>query len=422
MRRRTVLLGGLAAAATVALKPKDHGGSHDDYFRRLSAALTQAQLARPTLIVDQARFAHNIEQVRAALPAGPQQLPARLVVKSLPSLPLLTQAADALKTRRFMVFNLPMLDSILAAWPDADILMGKPVPVLAVRHWLYEERNRAFLPRIQWLVDHPDRLTAYGDLSNVVQTPLRISLELDVGLHRGGLATPADLKAVLAVAKKYPQLQVSGLMAYEAHVGKLPTALGMQDKAWTHVQSMLKGCTQVLRDSGYAPERMTINSGGSLTYRMHAESTLANDISLGSALVLPSDFDKPTLKSHQAAAFIATPVLKITDHALMPGIEWTDPLRCWWDPNAERGYFIHGGHWLADPVSPPGLESSSLYGQSSNQELWLGSATVSLQPDDYVFFRPRQSEAVFLQFGDIAVYDEQNARIVKAWPVFPASA
>ena len=77
---------------------------------------------------------------------------------------------------------------------------------------------------------------------------------------------------------------------------------------------------------------------------------------------------------------------------------------------------------LADPVSPPGLALSGIYGQSSNQELYLGSGSVSLLPDDFVFFRPRQSEAVFLQFCDIAVYNAEKGVIEANWPVFPVSA
>jgi D-serine deaminase-like pyridoxal phosphate-dependent protein len=91
-----------------------------------------------------------------------------------------------------------------------------------------------------------------------------------------------------------------------------------------------------------------------------------------------------------------------------------------WNPNSERAFFIYGGHWLARPVSPPGLEHSPLYGRSSNQELLTGSRSVELEPDDYVFFRPTQSEAVFLQFGDIAIYED--GRIVGMAPTFPVSA
>ena len=49
-----------------------------------------------------------------------------------------------------------------------------------------------------------------------------------------------------------------------------------------------------------------------------------------------------------------------------------------------------------------------------------GGPELEIAVDDFVFFRPHQSEAVFLQFGDIAVYED--GQIVDTWPVFPASA
>ncbi len=85
-----------------------------------------------------------------------------------------------LQTRRLMVFNLPMLDQVLLKYPDADILFGKPMPVAAVRQWLYTEHNRAKLAQVQWLVDSAARLEEYAALAGTLQKKLRISLEIDV--------------------------------------------------------------------------------------------------------------------------------------------------------------------------------------------------------------------------------------------------
>ena len=53
-------------------------------------------------------------------------------------------------------------------------------------------------------------------------------------------------------------------------------------------------------------------------------------------------------------------------------------------------------------------------------EMLNGSTSINLQPDDWVFLRPSQSEHVFLQFGDIAVYED--GEIVDSWPVFSQGA
>ena len=83
------------------------------------------------------------------------------------------------------------------------------------------------------------------------------------------------------------------------------------------------------------------------------------------------------------------------------------------DPNSRRGFFLYGGYGDARPVSPPGLRFSALYGGRS---MLAGSAKVVLAEDDFVFMRPTESEGVFLQFGDIAVYDGEE--ISAWWPTF----
>jgi D-serine deaminase-like pyridoxal phosphate-dependent protein len=153
---------------------------------------------------------------------------------------------------------------------------------------------------------------------------------------------------------------------------------------------------------------------------LHAKGTVANEISVGSAFVKPTDFDIDTLAHHTPAAFIATPVIKSLPRAQVPGLEALTSTRRFLDVNTERAFFIYGGHWLAQPESPPGLQYSDLYGRSSNQELLTGSSSVDLHADDYVFLRPTQSEAIFLQFGALLAYDGRD--IAERWPTFPISA
>jgi D-serine deaminase-like pyridoxal phosphate-dependent protein len=99
----------------------------------------------------------------------------------------------------------------------------------------------------------------------------------------------------------------------------------------------------------------------------------------------------------------------------IPGID-LGGLQSAWDPNRARTFFTYGGYWKAKPESPQGLLNNSLYGRSTNQEMLNGSRSITLGTDDWVFLRPTQSEFVFLQFGDIAVYDK--GAITEYWPVF----
>jgi D-serine deaminase-like pyridoxal phosphate-dependent protein len=270
---------------------------------------------------------------------------------------------------------------------------------------------------VQWLIDTPERLRQYSEFAEARDIKLRANFEIDVGLHRGGFADRDALAAVLRDAKPSRAIAVSGLMGYDPHVPKMSDP----DQAYLDAQQKYRTAIETLRAVlGVDPAILTLNGAGSPTYTRHAHGTVANEVSVGSAFVKPVDFDLPELGRHVPAAFIATPVIKALDRMRLPGHEWLSGPLNFIDPNSKRAFFIYGGHWLATPVSPPGLEYSSLFGRSSNQELLTGSDKVTLRPDDHVFFRPNQSEAVFLQFGDIALFDGET--IKGFWPTFPVSA
>jgi D-serine deaminase-like pyridoxal phosphate-dependent protein len=114
--------------------------------------------------------------------------------------------------------------------------------------------------------------------------------------------------------------------------------------------------------------------------------------------------------------FIATPVLKSTGAVNVPALDDQSKWLSWWDVNQRQTFFIYGGNWMAEPESPPGLQSNSLYGRSSNQEMVNGSNAVELGVEEQVFLRPTQTEAVLLQFGDLLAV--RGGKIIDTWPVY----
>ena len=85
-----MLLGGvgLAAAGAGALlwRPKDQGAPHDAYFSALNDLLKKQGPGRPTMLLDLDRFSANIDAIVTSV--GKDKI-YRVVVKSLPSVPLL---------------------------------------------------------------------------------------------------------------------------------------------------------------------------------------------------------------------------------------------------------------------------------------------------------------------------------------------
>lgn len=421
--RRTLLLGGTAVigAATLMSKPSDKSGPRDAYFLGVQSALKAAGIATPTLVIDRARLNANVDTLIGHLPDG---MGYRIVAKSLPSLALIEHIRQRSGTDRLMTFNLPMLSELSLMMPEASQLLGKPLPVQAAKTY-FETLPAAVADapqNVQWLIDTPDRLRQYAELANMLDRPLKLNIELDVGLHRGGFEPGADLQTTLDAIASNPRTEFAGFMGYEPHIPALPTTLGWRDKAlsgaWKIYQSALDQAGQTF--DAETMSGITRNAAGSPTYRYYETTEIANEISAGSCLVKPTHFDSELLEPHLPASFIATPVIKSLSTTRMPGLEFADSAKRAWDPNYSKTVFIYGGHWLADPVDPPGLKYNSTFGRSSNQEMLNGGPDLDIAADEFVFFRPHQSEAVFLQFGDMAIYED--GEIVDTWPVFEASA
>ncbi|MEQ8803534.1 alanine racemase [Haliea sp.] len=387
---------------------------HASYFSELSRRLQRDADGQPRLLVDCARLDRNLATVRARL-GGRRP---RLVVKSLPSAPLLRRAARALDTRAFMVFHRPFLQQICALFPEADLLLGKPLPVAAVRAFYRDLPDDAeFQParQLQWLIDDERRLTGYLALASELGLTLRINIEINIGMQRGGLDEPAMLRALLDRIGEHPEhLEFSGLMGYDAHVARAPSPLHHPQGALRRANDRYRAFLGVLTPAERAAE-LTLNGGGSPTYQLHGDDSPLNDISLGSCLLLPTDFDIPTISDHQPACFIAAPVLKVLDRVSLPYFTALSRLMARFHARRGRSLFLYGGRWLATPEYPEGMATHALYGLSSNQQLMTVPRDCSIQPDDFVFFRPTQSEAVLLQFGDLFAYDDHGE--LERWPV-----
>ncbi|QBM18569.1 hypothetical protein MARI_27100 [Marinobacter sp. JH2] len=422
-QRRKLLLAGVAVGGLGAaglLKPEALTAGHSRYFLTLQKALSEKGLATPTLVIDRQRLNHNITVLKRRIGEG---FGYRIVAKSLPSIPLLQHAMTGVGTRKLMLFHQPSLNQVARALTDSDILLGKPLPVTCAARF-YKQLEAApsgFKPdtQLQWLVDSPARLTEYQQLAEQLKQPMRINLEIDIGLHRGGFTRQEALVWALSSIERSTWLTFSGFMGYEPHIAKAPGPTDwLRDQAMARYQQFVKTAERTL---GRSISDLTLNTGGSTTYQLYqgmAGRIPANELAAGSALVLPTDFDVPTLSDHQRAAFIATPVLKLLDRTRIPGAPGLGRLQALWNPNHARTAFIYGGYWKANPVSPAGLLNNNFYGRSTNQEMLNLAEGVPLKVGDRVFLRPHQSEAVLLEFGDLAVFDATKGEISELWPVF----
>ena len=416
MKRRTLLTGGAGLAAAAAggallWKPGDQGAPHDEYFARLNQVLKNEGPGRPVMIIDSARMNHNIDVISRSV-GGEKTY--RVVVKSLPCVDLLQHVMTRSNSSALMVFHQPFLNATARAFPAADVLLGKPMPVAAARTFYREVADKGWAEQhVQWLVDSPERLAQYQALARELGVRMRVNVEIDVGLHRGGVAQLQAFDGMLStIGQDQAHLVFSGLMGYEPHLTGL--AAQLSHPAVQSVLGVYEGFVQRAIAAGYPRERLTLNGAGSHTLPIYERDRTMNDLAAGSGVLKPTDFDTHHLASNQPALFIATPVLKRYDDLKVPGDPLVADLLPWWNPNMRRLYFIYGGYWKARVVSPQGVPEP-LY-SSTNQSPLTTSESVDLQVDDYVFLRPTQSEHVMLQFGDLLTFD--GAHLGSQWPVF----
>ncbi|XOV85566.1 MAG: alanine racemase [bacterium] len=411
MQRRNVLqylLGaGVSGASKLLWAPgvlaAGQAAGHNHYFSEYNEMLKREGPGHPVMLIDTRRMAHNISQITQSVGNKKSY---RVVVKSLPSVSLLREVMDRARTQSLMVFHQPFLNAVAQAFPACDVLLGKPMPVAAVQRFYnkldrqkYDAQNK-----VQWLVDSLPRLAQYQAFARQHGLRLGINFEIDVGLHRGGLAQPEQLsEALTRIAADPDHLHFTGLMGYEPQLTGLKADL--THPAVIQVLSVYRGFIDRARQAGYNPEKLVLNGAGSHTLKIYEKDNTMNDLSAGSGVVMPTDFDTYHLTDHQPALFIATPILK--RYAKNPFMA---------DPPAgmEQLYYIYGGDWKAQMVSPQPA-GEPIY-QSTNQSPVSAGAALNLDVDDYMFFRPTQSEFVMLQFGDLLAVNSGN--IQDRWPVF----
>ncbi|MCL6237864.1 alanine racemase [Acinetobacter sp. ANC 5033] len=369
----------------------------DAYFQQLNTLLKQNGTGMPQLIVDVDALNHNLVITQQQIP---HNLHPRLVVKSLACMALLQHCATQLKTERFMLFHFVHLKTLFESMPQADVLFGKPMPIQALQH-----ADKAVLQttqsQVQWLIDSEQRLAQYLKFAEQHQLCLRINIEIDVGLHRGGLKTIEELKAILDEIVRHPQhLKFSGLMGYDAHVAKIPRLIQSPEQTYQQSQQSYQQFKAYVQQHypTLCDEHTCWNGGGSPSFSFHCQQSVCNEVSFGSMLLKPADFELKNLHAFQSALWIATPVLKVLPRTELPQLEW---LSRW---AKSQAVFIYGGYWRGDYVYPQGSQPHAFYGRSSNQELVQIPQTSSIDVDDYIFLRPTQSEMIIPQFAQLWWY------------------
>jgi len=409
------------------MKPRKVKSEYQPYFSQLNTALKTQRGGASAGIIDLDRLDNNVAVVRKSLA---NNFKLRLVTKSLPSLPLLKYLMEKANTNRLMVFSEPYIAEILNGLntDSLDLLLGKPLPVDAFERLSV---NKGW-GGINWLIDTKQRLNEYLAYAKTQNAHLKLSLEIDVGLHRGGFQTPQEMSEAVEIIKQNSQyLELTGFMGYDGHVPFVPFYFNKDKairKAFVNVQQSYTVFVDELKkhyDAAYI-SKLTFNSGGTHTYFYYSDYkgiTPVNDIAMGSGFLCPAQFPELVALGHQPALFLASPVLKKIESSKLPHAEKLTAMVYFWDPNLKVTYFMLGGGWPGNPVAPAGLKRNYLWDENDlgysnllpNQSILGSSDENDLNVGDFVFSQAWEGDGM-LAFKQVELY--RTNKMVGEWDTY----
>lgn len=362
---------------------------------------------RESALVDLDAVDHNMKLVGDRLGS---RFALRLVAKSLPSLRLLEYMMVTACTNRLMVFSEGMVRDLLCRFgSDVDILLGRPATAEAAAR-TFAALDAVFpgasnpSGAVRWLVDTAERLAEFRDLADERGSAIRVAVEIDVGLRRGGARDSDELLAMLSIIDGSGRLQFGGLMGYDGHVPFAPEGadpnnefLAVQRRYADFVRAGTEAFPALFEGSPL------YNGGGSRTYHRYTNDldTPVNEIAMGSAFFYPANFADLPETELRRATFLASPVLKRIDPAEVPFALGLLPAMAEDNPALEVSFYLVAGGFPGDYVFPEGLVHNpalpppeGVNNLLSNQAQWLGSREVPLEVGDFVFYHPWEGDGI----------------------------
>ncbi len=403
----------------------------EERFSAWNAALRNDVGGRESAFVDLDAIDNNLKVVGDTLGSA---IALRFVAKSLPCPQLLEYMMVAACTNRVMAFSEGMTRDLLCRFGgDVDILLGRPAAIEAARRTFETLDGRFPGPNpagsVRWLVDTTERMQQYAALANERGEEISISVEIDVGLRRGGARDDEEMLAMMAVIDEAPLLRFTGFMGYDGQVPFAPTGnptrelLAVQDRYAQFVDAASATFPAMFEGS------LVFNSGGSRTYHHYTDEldTVVNELAMGSAFFYPSNFSNIPETRLRRASFLASPVLKRIDPAEAPFAPGYLPRLAEENPAYEVQFVLVAGSFPGDVVYPEGLVpnpvTTSVEGEQMggvvnllpNQAEWLGTRALPLEVGDFVFYHPWEGDAVrWLRRLDVF----RDGELVDQWPTF----
>jgi D-serine deaminase-like pyridoxal phosphate-dependent protein len=252
--------------------------------------------------------------------------------------------------------------------------------------------------------------------------PIRVCLDVDaawwplggrlkIGARRSPVRTPEQAAALARAVVTRRELQLDGVMSYEAHIAGLGDRPPGRPLVGAAIRAMQRASARELVQRraavvdavrAVAPLRF-VNGGGTGSVEATAAEAAVTEVAAGSGLYGPTLFDAYGAFRPQPAAHFVLPVVRRPD---------------------ERTATLLGGGYPASgpagadrlPSPPPGLKLDRLEGAGEVQTPLRGPAAASLRVGDRVWMRHAKAGELCERFNELHLV--RGDEIVETVPTY----
>jgi len=154
------------------------------------------------------------------------------------------------------------------------------------------------------------------------ERPLKVIVDLDVGLHRTGIAPGEGAAQLAELVSASPGLKFMGLQAYAGHLMHVADYAERREKS-LDAMKQLGDMRDMLRERSISCEILT--GGGTGTWDIDPEAGVLTDLQAGSYLFMDTEYNAVHQKAGDAQAFETSLTIQTTVvSANTPGIATTD--------------------------------------------------------------------------------------------------
>jgi D-serine deaminase-like pyridoxal phosphate-dependent protein len=185
-----------------------------------------------------------------------------------------------------------------------DLLLSAPIASLAKIDAL--ARAAAAGGRIGVVVDRADLATAYAEAARRHDAVFDVLVDLDVGLKRSGVATPAEAVELAKLVSSLAGLRYRGVQAYQGRVQHIDD-FAARRAANREMGRLLSSMLEALRKSGFAAE--IVSGGGTGSHLLDGEDHLLTEIQAGSYVFMDEAYGSVDMHGQGGPEF--EPALRI---------------------------------------------------------------------------------------------------------------